>query len=100
MKIAALNGGAVNEIRLRLNKALVIKLPHNKWRSATDYLLFSIQEFFIYLSDGSAVIHVFDDTESEFRKQFGHSIDFVDDMYFLVPCELTEAAFQLFSSLV
>lgn len=83
----------------KINKALVIKLPHNKWRSATDCLLFSIQEFFIYLSDGSAVIHVFDNAESEFRKQFGRSIDFVDDMYFLVPCELTESAFRLFSSL-
>ena len=84
----------------KLKDALIIQLPHNHWRCATDYLLFAMRQYFITLRDGSAVVHLFYDAEYQFRQHFGKKVDFVDDMYFLIPPTHKQEAYEQFCSLI
>lgn len=84
----------------KLKNALIIQLPHSHWRCATDYLLFTMKQYFINLRNGSAVVHLFCEAEYQFRQHFGKDVDFVDDMYFLVPPAHKQEAYELFCSLI
>lgn len=84
----------------KLKNALIIQLPHSHWRCATDYLLFAMRPYFITLRNGSAVVHLFCEAEYQFRQHFGKEVDFVDDMYFLIPPAHKQEAYEQFCSLL
>jgi|GEM_PF-2100015 hypothetical protein len=66
----------------KVGNGYIINLPHKHWRSITDFMLCSLEEFIVIDPDDNVVVRPFEGLQKEYEKVFGRST-LVDEHYLM-----------------